>query len=138
MPVYVYLRRSLAGPGRTHKSNRSAVKQNARVQQRISAAASSHSASAALAAEVASPGLSARRTLLAALTALMIFTCSLALLAQTTVSTGMILGTVTDPTGAVVSGAKITITNRATGQPITTSTTSAGVYVSGALIPGDY
>src|SRR6266446_2242067 len=35
------------------------------------------------------------------------------ILAQTTISTGSIQGTVTDPSGAVVSGAKITITNKA-------------------------
>jgi hypothetical protein len=59
-------------------------------------------------------------------------------LAQTTISTGSIVGTVTDPSGAVVSGAKVMITNKATGQVITTTTTSTGNYASGALIPGDY
>ena len=57
---------------------------------------------------------------------------------QTTISTGSIVGTVTDPAGAVVGGAKVTITNRATGQLMTTSTTSAGTYTSGALTPGNY
>ena len=60
------------------------------------------------------------------------------LLAQTTISTGSIVGTVTDPSGAVVSGAKVTITNKATGQIVTTTTTSSGTYASGALTPGDY
>jgi hypothetical protein len=60
------------------------------------------------------------------------------LLAQTTISTGSIVGTVTDPSAAVVSGAKVTITNKATGQVITTTTTSTGNYATGALIPGDY
>jgi len=60
------------------------------------------------------------------------------LLAQTTISTGSIVGTVTDPSGAVVSGAKVTITSKATGQVITTTTTSTGTYASGALSPGDY
>ena len=59
-------------------------------------------------------------------------------LAQTTISTGSIVGTVTDPSGAVVSGAKVTITNKATGQVITTTTTSTGTYASGALNPGNY
>jgi len=59
-------------------------------------------------------------------------------LAQTTISTGSIVGTVTDPSGAVVSGAKVTITNKATGQAITTTTTSTGTYASGALTPGNY
>ena len=57
---------------------------------------------------------------------------------QTTISTGSIVGTVTDPAGAVVGGAKVTMTNRATGQVMTTSTTSAGTYTSGALTPGNY
>lgn len=59
-------------------------------------------------------------------------------LAQTTISTGSIVGTVTDPSGAVVSAAKVTITNKATGQVITTTTTSTGTYASGALTPGAY
>jgi hypothetical protein len=57
---------------------------------------------------------------------------------QTTVSTGSIQGTITDPTGAAIAGAQVTITGRATGQVIRTTTTSAGTYSSGALIPGDY
>jgi hypothetical protein len=57
---------------------------------------------------------------------------------QTTISTGSIVGTVTDPSGAVVPGAKVTITNKATGQVITTTTTSTGTYTSGALTPGNY
>ena len=60
------------------------------------------------------------------------------LLAQTTISTGSIVGTVTDPTGAVVSGAKVQITNKGTSQVATTTTTSSGAYASGALTPGDY
>jgi hypothetical protein len=58
--------------------------------------------------------------------------------AQTTVAQGSIQGTVTDPSGAVVSGAKITISNKATGQVSKTTSTSAGTYNSGGLIPGDY
>jgi hypothetical protein len=58
--------------------------------------------------------------------------------AQATVSTGSIQGTVTDPSGAVVSNAKVTITNKATAQVITTKTNTAGSYGSGALVPGNY
>ena len=60
------------------------------------------------------------------------------LFAQTTVGTGSIVGTVSDPSGAVVSGAAITISNFATGQIIRLTTNSAGAFNSGALIPGDY
>ena len=48
--------------------------------------------------------------------------------AQTTISTGSIQGTVTDPSGAVLSGAKVSITNKATGQTITTTTNASGAY----------
>jgi Carboxypeptidase regulatory-like domain len=60
------------------------------------------------------------------------------LFAQTTVSTGSIVGTVSDPSGAVVTGADVTIMNVATGQLITITTNSSGSYNSGALFPGDY
>ena len=58
--------------------------------------------------------------------------------AQTSVAQGSIQGTVTDPTGAVVAGANITIENRDTGQVVTTTTSSSGTYNSGGLIPSDY
>ncbi len=57
---------------------------------------------------------------------------------QTTVSQGSIQGTITDPSGAVLRGAKITITNKATGQVVTTTANSSGTYSSGALLPGNY
>ena len=63
---------------------------------------------------------------------------SLVSLAQTTVGTGSIVGTVTDPSTAVLSGAKVTITNLATGHVMTLTTNSSGAFNSGALIPGDY
>jgi Carboxypeptidase regulatory-like domain len=59
-------------------------------------------------------------------------------LAQITVGTGGIVGTVSDPSGAVISGAKVTITNLATGQLISFTTNSSGVFTSSALVPGDY
>jgi Carboxypeptidase regulatory-like domain len=72
-----------------------------------------------------------------ALTAVLLLSTAL-LIAQTTVSQGSIQGTVTDPSGAVVGGATVTITNEATGQVVSTRTTSAGAYSSGALLPGEY
>src|SRR6266481_8258184 len=60
------------------------------------------------------------------------------LVAQATVSTGSIVGTVSDPSGAVISGATVTITNVATGQTIEIATNSSGSFNSGALVPGDY
>jgi hypothetical protein len=58
--------------------------------------------------------------------------------AQTTISTGSIVGSVTDPSGAVIPNAVVTITNTATGQTTRVTTTSAGTYASGALLPGTY
>lgn len=57
---------------------------------------------------------------------------------QANVQAGSIQGTVTDPQGAVVPEAKITITNRDTGAVATTATTSSGGYSSGSLTPGNY
>jgi hypothetical protein len=72
----------------------------------------------------------------------LLVTCVLAtstlLLAQTTVSQGSIQGTISDPSGAVVGGANISITHKATGQVITTTSTNSGTFNSGGLIPGDY
>lgn len=58
--------------------------------------------------------------------------------AQATISTGNISGTVTDPSGAAIVGAKVTITNKETGQVLDFVTTSAGTYSSGGLNPGNY
>ena len=60
------------------------------------------------------------------------------LFAQTTVGTGSISGTVTDPSAAVIRGAEITITNLATGQQTIVTTNSSGDFSSGALVPGEY
>ncbi len=60
------------------------------------------------------------------------------LLAQTTVGTGSIVGGVSDASGAVVTGAQITITDVATGQVIHLTTNSSGTFNSGPLVPGDY
>ena len=60
------------------------------------------------------------------------------LYAQTTIGTGSIVGTVSDPSGAVVRGAEITITNVSTGQLVELTTNSFGFFNSGALVPGNY
>jgi hypothetical protein len=58
--------------------------------------------------------------------------------AQSTVASGSIQGTITDPSGAIVPDAKITITNRDTGQTEKLKTSSTGLYSSAALNPGNY
>ena len=70
--------------------------------------------------------------------AITIMTLVCMLSAQTTVGTGSIVGNVTDPSGAVISGAKATISNVATGQIVSLTTNSSGAYNSGALLPGNY
>lgn len=67
--------------------------------------------------------------------------CLLALpvvsLAQTT--TGSIVGTVTDPSGAAVPGATVTVTNEGTGIVVIRLTTDpSGNYVATTLLPGRY
>ncbi len=54
------------------------------------------------------------------------------------VSGGSITGTLTDPTGAVVPGAKVTIVNRGTGIGQTLTTTSTGLFNKPNLDPGTY
>ena len=74
----------------------------------------------------------------ALLTVAVLIASCIALYGQTTISTGSVQGTVMDQSGALVAGAKVTITNKATSRVINVSTTSAGAYTSGALTPGDY
>ncbi len=54
------------------------------------------------------------------------------------VNGGSIQGTITDPSGAVVPGATVTITNNDTGSVKTLKTDSAGFYSVGPLIPDSY
>lgn len=52
--------------------------------------------------------------------------------------TGGISGTVTDPSGAVVSGATVTLSSKTTGERRTTTTGAAGLYNFPLLKPGAY
>ena len=58
------------------------------------------------------------------------------LLAQ--MDTGSILGTVTDQSGGVITGAKVTLTNEGTGISITTVTASDGIYKFSPVKVGSY
>ena len=58
--------------------------------------------------------------------------------AQSTLSTGSIVGTITDASGAVVEGAKVTVTNLGTNQATSLTSNPSGVYNSGSLAPGNY
>lgn len=51
---------------------------------------------------------------------------------------GEITGLVTDPSGAVLSGAGVTVTNKATGAARKVTTNSDGIYLFPSLPPGVY
>jgi carboxypeptidase family protein len=52
--------------------------------------------------------------------------------------TGSIRGTVTDPQGAVITNATVTVTNKATGDTRKVSTGGDGIYLVSTLLPGEY
>ena len=60
------------------------------------------------------------------------------LFAQGTATSGILRGTVTDPNGAVVPGAKVTVTNQATSLSRQLTTSSVGTYTANDLPPGAY
>jgi Carboxypeptidase regulatory-like domain len=55
-----------------------------------------------------------------------------------TVTTGTVLGTVTDPSGAAVANALVTLRNRATNTSTTQNTNSVGEYTFVNVVPGEY
>jgi Carboxypeptidase regulatory-like domain len=69
---------------------------------------------------------------------LLVGAMSTSVMGQATISTGAIAGIVTDPSGAVVQGAKVVITSKDTGGQISLTSTTTGTFNSGALIPGGY
>src|SRR6185437_11094610 len=68
---------------------------------------------------------------------LCVFGMALASMAQTS-STGALTGKISDPSGAVVPGATITLTSLATGQSRTAMTGNDGSYNFGLLPPANY
>lgn len=52
--------------------------------------------------------------------------------------TGSILGNVTDPSGAAISGAEVTVTNTGTDKAVKAATDSRGYYAATNLPPGSY
>jgi hypothetical protein len=59
-------------------------------------------------------------------------------LSQAQIDMGSVAGTVKDPSGAVVRGAHLTLTNQASEVVQETHSTSTGSYVFEAVIPGVY
>ena len=77
-----------------------------------------------------------RRAWVAFVSCALITACGL--LDAQTGGTGAISGTITDPTGAVVRGAQVTVTGVATGYTRTTQTNDHGLYLVSLLPPGQY
>jgi hypothetical protein len=53
-------------------------------------------------------------------------------------TSGDLVGTVTDPSGAIVSNANVTVTNEATGVAVSVTTGSSGEFRAANLLPGQY
>jgi hypothetical protein len=84
------------------------------------------------------PHVSAQVISLALLTILAIsWMCSVQVDGQTA-ATGAISGTITDPSGAVLDGAKVTVTSNTTGATVTAGTSHTGNYLFPLLPPGSY
>jgi Carboxypeptidase regulatory-like domain/TonB dependent receptor-like, beta-barrel len=69
--------------------------------------------------------------------AMLTLVCCLSLRGQSTY-TGQLSGEVTDSSGAVIAGAKVTLTDEATNVQTSASTDTKGVYVLTGLRPGTY
>ena len=67
---------------------------------------------------------------------LLALVCACASFAQRDLST--LVGTVTDPSGAVIAGAKVTITETGTGQVYNLVTSGSGDFIRPALKPSTY
>jgi hypothetical protein len=74
----------------------------------------------------------------AGMSCLAILLLALGVLCRAQLTTGDILGTVTDPTGAVIQGANVTVESLATHERRTAVTTGSGDYVVNLLLPGSY
>ncbi len=58
--------------------------------------------------------------------------------AQSTITTGSISGTITDPAGGAASDVGVTLTDVTTGQRLALTTSATGLYSSGPLLPAVY
>jgi len=76
-----------------------------------------------------------KRSLVLAIIALF---CATGLAIAQTATTGQVTGKVTDPSGAVISGASVTIKNTGTGTSEVTKTNDSGLYSFSFLQPGSY
>ncbi len=70
--------------------------------------------------------------------AILVWFCSIEVFAQAQASTADLVGSVVDPSGAVIQGATVTARNSATGISRTAQTNESGDYQILGLTPGDY
>ena len=68
---------------------------------------------------------------------LVIFGLTVAILGYSQAGTGELSGLVTDPAGAVIANASVTLTNTATGEKRATTTSASGIYRFSALPVGN-
>src|SRR5512146_1401917 len=83
-----------------------------------------------------------RRSVCSSLLPVWVLTMSLALaclpLSGQTAASGTLAGVVSDPSGAVIAGATITVVDSATGTKFNATSTSSGRYIFTTLPPGTY
>jgi Carboxypeptidase regulatory-like domain len=82
--------------------------------------------------------MKAIRAFFALLCAFSLLSLGAALVSAQTATTGALTGTVTDPSGAVIAGATVTLTDNGTGQSRTTTSDSSGSFKFSLLPPGNY
>ena len=78
------------------------------------------------------------RTATALAVSLALGICSSVPLAAQTATTGVVLGKVTDPSGALVAGAEVVLTDTTTNLTRTQRTNDAGLFTFSAVLPGPY
>ena len=78
------------------------------------------------------------RTAAALAVSLALGICVSASLAAQTATTGVVLGKVTDPQGALVAGAEVVLTDTTTNLTRTQRTNDAGLFTFSAVLPGPY
>ncbi len=83
-------------------------------------------------------GWNSKKICLFAMLGALMVTVLLSVQGHAQVAGATLTGTVTDPSGAVIPGAKIFIENTATGVVTNSTTNSAGLYTVPNLIPGPY
>jgi hypothetical protein len=83
-------------------------------------------------------GVSMLHRVAVSVSVILVITMLLASTARAQVAGATLSGAVTDPSGAAIVGAQISVTNRATGVNRAVVTDSAGFYSAPNLLPGSY